>query len=415
MERNRRGRPRHPDVLTPAEWRVLDALREGGTNAEIAARLGLSLDTVKYHISNMLAKLELRDRRALASWRPEERRGRLGALFTVPTFVWAVARPIAWVGAGMAAVAGVVAGVVALVALVAVMLVTAGGGADPPLAVALQPLRTSTAVPTPDHRDDWYVIGDTPTHEPLPPGLYIYRTGDDEPLFFGIPPGTLISFRGIFHEVGADGLWLDLEDIRTGSGLTIGVHSITARRWVNQLNRYHPGCSYELGDPCEDRGDAAKDAITRILASVEGCAKSTHPICDYDPPSPEPTPEPRPPRVCRPAQQINAVFVSEAELLHGGYVMRSDGDRPVTYKFRIRPQGRPDTPPTLSFSVPEGLLLRFHARDEETITLRHGETDLWVRYHLYGGYEVGRHFHGSGWAAGLLHHVSSSTCVLPRE
>ena len=70
MERNRRGRPRHPDVLTPAEWRVLDALREGGTNAEIAARLGLSLDTVKYHISNMLAKLELRDRRALASWRP---------------------------------------------------------------------------------------------------------------------------------------------------------------------------------------------------------------------------------------------------------------------------------------------------------------------------------------------------------
>ncbi|MXZ62475.1 MAG: helix-turn-helix transcriptional regulator, partial [Chloroflexi bacterium] len=90
MERNRRGRPRHPDVLTPAEWRVLDALREGGTNAEIAARLGLSLDTVKYHISNMLAKLELRDRRALASWRPEERRGRLGALFSVPAVVWSV-------------------------------------------------------------------------------------------------------------------------------------------------------------------------------------------------------------------------------------------------------------------------------------------------------------------------------------
>lgn len=50
MERNRGGRPRHPDVLTPAEWRVLDALREGGTNAEIAARLGLSPDTVKTHI-----------------------------------------------------------------------------------------------------------------------------------------------------------------------------------------------------------------------------------------------------------------------------------------------------------------------------------------------------------------------------
>lgn len=93
--------------------------------------------------------------------------------------------------------------------------------------------------------------------------------------------------------------------------------------------------------------------------------------------------------------------------------MRSDGDRPVIYKFRIRPQGRPDTPPTLYFSVPEGLPLRFQARDEETITLRHDDTDLWVRYHLYGGYEVGRHFDGSGWAADLVHHVSSSTCVVP--
>ena len=148
MERNRRGRPRHPDVLTPAEWRVLEALREGGTNAEIAARLGLSLDTVKYHISNMLAKLELRDRRALASWRPEGRRGRLGALFTVPAALWTVARPIAWVGAGTAAVAGVVVGVVAVVALVAVALVVAGGDAAPPLAVAPPPTQTSAPAPT---------------------------------------------------------------------------------------------------------------------------------------------------------------------------------------------------------------------------------------------------------------------------
>ena len=79
MERNPRGRPRHPDVLTPAEWRVLEELREGGTNAEIASRLGISGDAVKYHISNMLGKLELRDRRALAAWRPERRRGPLRA------------------------------------------------------------------------------------------------------------------------------------------------------------------------------------------------------------------------------------------------------------------------------------------------------------------------------------------------
>ena len=106
MERNRGGRPRHPDILTPAEWRILGALREGGTNAEIAGRLGLSLDTVKTHISNMLAKLELRDRRALAAWRPEERRGRLRAVFAVPTALSAIARPVAWVGIGTAAAAG---------------------------------------------------------------------------------------------------------------------------------------------------------------------------------------------------------------------------------------------------------------------------------------------------------------------
>ena len=165
MERNRRGRPRHPDVLTPAEWRVLEALREGGTNAEIGARLGIGAETVKYHIANMLAKLELRDRRALASWRPDERRGRLGAWFAVPAALWTVARPIAWVGAGTAAVAGVVVGVVAVVALVAVALVVAGGNGDPPLALAPSPTQTpkttSTPAPTP-------TVQPSPTTSPTP-------------------------------------------------------------------------------------------------------------------------------------------------------------------------------------------------------------------------------------------------------
>ncbi len=54
MTRRARGRPPHPGVLTPAEQRVLNELREGGTNAEIAVRIGVSPDAVKYHISNML-------------------------------------------------------------------------------------------------------------------------------------------------------------------------------------------------------------------------------------------------------------------------------------------------------------------------------------------------------------------------
>ncbi len=42
MERKRDARPRHPRCLTLAEWRVLGELRKGGTNAEIAVRLGVS-------------------------------------------------------------------------------------------------------------------------------------------------------------------------------------------------------------------------------------------------------------------------------------------------------------------------------------------------------------------------------------
>ena len=145
MDRNRGGRPRHPDVLTPAEWRVLEALREGGTNAEIGARLGLSLDTVKYHISNMLAKLELRDRRALAAWRPDPERRRLGAVLVGPAAVWSVVgRPLVWVGLGTAAVAGVAVAVVAAAGVVVVVLAVVGGDGDttrvvtPPLVATAQ-------------------------------------------------------------------------------------------------------------------------------------------------------------------------------------------------------------------------------------------------------------------------------------
>ena len=63
------GRPRHPEPLTPAEQRVLRYLRQGRTNAEIADALDVSADAVKYHVSNMLGKLELENREQLAAWR----------------------------------------------------------------------------------------------------------------------------------------------------------------------------------------------------------------------------------------------------------------------------------------------------------------------------------------------------------
>ena len=64
----RRGRPPHNDVLTPAEWRTLNAVRHGLTNQQIANRRSISLDAVKYHVANAIAKLGVENRKALKTW-----------------------------------------------------------------------------------------------------------------------------------------------------------------------------------------------------------------------------------------------------------------------------------------------------------------------------------------------------------
>lgn len=63
-----RGRPPHPDVLTPAEWRVVEGVRHGLSNAKIAARRGISIDAVKYHVANVVLKLGVDNRAALRRW-----------------------------------------------------------------------------------------------------------------------------------------------------------------------------------------------------------------------------------------------------------------------------------------------------------------------------------------------------------
>lgn len=64
----KRGRPPHPDILTPAEWRVVEGVRHGLTNPAIAARCDLSLDAVKFHVSSALGKLGLTSRQELQQW-----------------------------------------------------------------------------------------------------------------------------------------------------------------------------------------------------------------------------------------------------------------------------------------------------------------------------------------------------------
>ena len=63
-----RGRPRHPDVLTPAEWSVLDLYRHGVNRQEIARLRGTSVDAVKYHVANITAKLGAAGSGDLRQW-----------------------------------------------------------------------------------------------------------------------------------------------------------------------------------------------------------------------------------------------------------------------------------------------------------------------------------------------------------
>jgi len=62
------GRPRHDDVLTPAEWKVAEQVRHGMTNRRIAERMGISLDAVKFHVGNALSKLGFASRAELKLW-----------------------------------------------------------------------------------------------------------------------------------------------------------------------------------------------------------------------------------------------------------------------------------------------------------------------------------------------------------
>src|SRR6478735_8249724 len=50
------------DTLTEREKTMLAALAKGRTNTELAAELGISINTVKFHLRNLYEKLDLRNR-----------------------------------------------------------------------------------------------------------------------------------------------------------------------------------------------------------------------------------------------------------------------------------------------------------------------------------------------------------------
>ncbi len=119
----RRGRRPHPDVLTPRQWQVLALMREGKSNPQIAESLGISLDGVKYHVSEILSRLGLSSREEAAAWRSnEEHRAALGPLILA----------FRKVSPGRLAVAGVVAMTAAglLFLAIGLLVVKSPGGAS---------------------------------------------------------------------------------------------------------------------------------------------------------------------------------------------------------------------------------------------------------------------------------------------
>ena len=52
-ERKERGRPPHADVLTPAEWRIAEAVRHRMSNPEIARRQGVTHPTALKNIARL--------------------------------------------------------------------------------------------------------------------------------------------------------------------------------------------------------------------------------------------------------------------------------------------------------------------------------------------------------------------------
>ena len=63
-----RGRPRHPDTLTPRQQEVLELLGEGLSNREIAERLDISTDGAKFHVSEIISRTGVTTRREAVEW-----------------------------------------------------------------------------------------------------------------------------------------------------------------------------------------------------------------------------------------------------------------------------------------------------------------------------------------------------------
>jgi DNA-binding CsgD family transcriptional regulator len=208
----KRGRPRHPDILTPREWEVLALLRERLTNDQIARRLEIAERTAKFHVSEILSKLSVSSREEAARWQPEERPWRQAAFAPLA---------LAWKKVSAGGLATALAGGVAIVAVVGVgvlvwgLLRTSEGDSASPVVIST-PVPSSTVISPADLAwngstrmiaSDSSACGDT-------------RTSNQ----YGVPVGLDIpADRGLFTQdqsvhLGLEALPYDFVPTRVNSG-----------------------------------------------------------------------------------------------------------------------------------------------------------------------------------------------------
>jgi DNA-binding CsgD family transcriptional regulator len=168
---------------TAAQRRVLDELVAGGTYAQIASRLGISEDGVKWHLGELRDEIGLSDRRELAEWWTEQRDQ--GSNLLLPfAGLW---RLVANNAVASVAVTAVLAASIA----VGWFAYRSLSGDDDATASSAVPLRTPEAaavvpfVPTP-----------TPTPSPRGALLFDVTTGEAR-----ILPGDYIDRRWLDPEV----------------------------------------------------------------------------------------------------------------------------------------------------------------------------------------------------------------------
>jgi DNA-binding CsgD family transcriptional regulator len=207
----RRGRPPHPELLTPRQQEVLHLLRDGLTNDEIAARLGISSDGAKWHVSEILGKLGVSSRQEAARWDPADVRRRWG-LVSAPLALMAKANIKI---AAQAAGAIFIGASVVATAVLAWGVISTHGGLRSPDRIQPDRLLTARGVPLLDPGNTQILSYDPRTGEllelPVPDFEPALLAPDGSRIVLALPGAdlTVVTLDGTQHQVDrtAAGAW----------------------------------------------------------------------------------------------------------------------------------------------------------------------------------------------------------------